>query len=184
MSAFLNRDVCHLLVVDIQERLHAAMDGLHRESYARNAAILIETARALGIPVTVSEQYPRGLGATIAGIATRIEGLPRLEKLAFSCWRDDAIRRAIDEAGRNTVLLTGIETHVCVMQTALDLADAGFRTVIAADAVCSRRVSDRDAALDAMARLGVLVYPSETIAFMLMERAGTPEFKALSPLFR
>ena len=184
MSAFLNRDECLLMVVDIQERLHAAMEEAHRDAYVKNGVILVESTRVLGMPLIVSEQYPRGLGKTIEEVASRIEGIPRMEKLSFSCLRDEAIRNAFEETGRRTAVLIGIEAHVCVMQTALDLVDAGYRSVIASDAVCSRRSHDRAAALDAMARLSVLVYPTETIAFMLMEKAGTPEFKALAPLFK
>lgn len=150
----------------------------------KNGVILIEATRTLGMPVIVTEQYPRGLGRTIDVISGHIDNLPRMEKLSFSCMRDEAIRKAIGDCGRKTAVLIGIETHVCVMQTALDLMDAGYQSVIASDAVCSRRSHDRVTALDAMARLGILVYPTETIAFMLMEKAGTPEFKALSPLFK
>lgn len=184
MGAFLNRNECILVVVDIQERLHVAMEETFKETYVKNGIILIETARTLGMPLIVSEQYPRGLGKTIDVISGHIEGLPRMEKLAFSCMRDNAIRKAVEDSGRKTAVLIGIETHVCVMQTALDMMDAGYQSVIASDAVCSRRSHERITALDAMARLGVMVYPTETIAFMLMERAGTPEFKTLSPLFK
>lgn len=184
MSAFLSRSDCLLLVVDIQERLHVTMEAALKDTYVKNGVILIDTARTLGVPVVVSEQYPRGLGKTIEEISMHIQGLPRMEKLSFSCMRDESLRKAIEDCSRRTAVLIGIETHVCVMQTALDLMDAGYLPVIASDAVCSRRAHDRIAALDAMARLGVLVYPTETIAFMLMEKAGTPEFKALSPLFK
>lgn len=184
MEAFLSRSDCILMVVDIQERLHAVMEESFREAYVKNCIILIETARTLGMPFIVSEQYPKGLGPTISEVAGHLESLHSMEKLHFSCFRDDGIKRAIEAAGRKTAILIGIETHVCVMQTALDLLDAGFRVVIADDAVCSRRARDRTASLDAMARLGVLVYPAETIAFMLMEKAGTREFKALAPLFK
>lgn len=184
MDAFLNKADCFLMIVDIQERLHVAMEQEIKDTYVKNGIILIRTARALDMPLIVSEQYPRGLGKTIPEVAEPLEGIPAMEKLSFSCMRDDAMKRAVHDTGRKTAIIAGIETHVCVMQTALDLMDAGFRVVIAPDAVCSRRAADRVTALDAMARLGVLVYPTETIAFMLMERAGTPEFKILSPLFR
>jgi nicotinamidase-related amidase len=85
---------------------------------------------------------------------------------------------------RNTAVITGIEAHVCVMQTAIDLKDAGFEVVVASDAVCSRRAHDRTASLHAMAALDIRVYPTETIAFMLMEKAATDIFKRLSPLFK
>ena len=184
MGAFLRKEDCLLLVVDIQERLHAAMDEKFKDPYVKNGIILMETAHACNIPVIVSEQYPKGLGRTIAEAAGHLEGIPRHEKLHFSCCRDENIRKAVDLTGRKTVVVIGIEAHVCVMQTALDLLEAGYRVVIAADAVCSRRARDKDAALEAMARLGALVYPTEAIAFMLIEKAGTELFRKLSPLFK
>jgi hypothetical protein len=184
MSAFLKREGCFLMVVDIQERLHASMEDQLKEPYVKNGVILIETAKACQIPIVVSEQYPKGLGSTIADVAGHLEGIPRHEKLFFSCYRDEGIRRSIKSTGRKTAVIIGIETHVCVMQTAMDLLDDDYRVVIAGDAVCSRRAHDRVTSIDAMARFGVLIYPTETIAFMFMEKAGTDLFKKLSGLFK
>jgi nicotinamidase-related amidase len=175
---------CMLLVVDIQERLHAAMEQGFREVYLKNAGILLETTKVFSMPVMVSEQYPKGLGSTVPEVARLIEGVPRYEKLSFSCYRDPAIQAAVDASDRKTVIVAGIETHVCVFQTVLDLLMAGYRVVVADDAVCSRRPHDRQAALLEMGRAGALVYSTEMISFMLMEKAGTPEFRRLSPLFR
>jgi nicotinamidase-related amidase len=182
--AFLKKDECFLLVVDIQERLHAAMEDQLKDTYIKNCIILIETAKSCRIPIIVSEQYPKGLGPTIDSAAKHLDGIPRQEKLFFSCYRDEGIKKAIKSTGKKMAVIIGIETHVCVMQTALDLLKDGYRVVIASDAVCSRREHDRVASLDAMARLGVLVYPTETIAFMFMEKAGTDLFKKLSVLFK
>ncbi len=184
MSAFLKKDECFLIVVDIQERLHAAMEDQLKETYVKNSVILIETAKSCQIPIIVSEQYPKGLGPTIADAAGHLEGIRRHEKLFFSCYRDEGIKKAIKSTGRKTAVIIGIETHVCVMQTAIDLFNDGYCVVIAGDAVCSRRAHDRGTSLDAMVRLGVLVYPTETIAFMFMEKAGTDLFKKLSVLFK
>lgn len=184
MSAFLKRDDCLLLVVDIQERLHAAMEEQFRDAYVKNGIILIETAKACKIPVIVSEQYPKGLGPTIAEVSGHLEGIARYEKLFFSCYRNENIKKAVKSTGRKTAVISGIEAHVCVMQTAIDLLADGYNVVIAADAVCSRREHDRVTSLDALARLNVLIYPAETIAFMLIEKAGTDIFKQLSPLFK
>jgi nicotinamidase-related amidase len=184
MSAFLKRDECLLMVVDIQERLHAAMEEQFKNTYIKNSIILIETAKACKIPVIVTEQYPKGLGPTVAEMSGHLEGIPRYEKLSFSCYRNENIKKAIRSTGRKTAVMSGIETHVCVMQTAIDLVADGYKVVIAADAVCSRRAHDRVKSLDALARLDVLVYPTETIAFMLIEKAGTDIFKQLSPMFK
>jgi nicotinamidase-related amidase len=184
LSTFLKKDECFLLVVDIQERLHAVMEDQLKETYVKNSVILIETAKSCQIPIIVSEQYPKGLGPTITEATGHLEGIRRHEKLFFSCYRDEGIKKAIKSTGRKTAVIIGIETHVCVLQSALDLLADSYRVVIAGDAVCSRRAHDRVTSLDAMARRGVLVYPTETIAFMIMEKAGTDLFKKLSGLFK
>lgn len=184
MNGFLERDDCLLLVIDIQERLHASMEAVQKDAYVKNGAMLIRTARTCGMPVVVTEQYPRGLGKTIEQISREAEGIEPFAKLHFSCCRDEAIRGAIDGSGRKTAILMGIETHVCVMQTAVDLQGAGYRVAVGSDAVCSRRADDRTGALRALAAQGVLVYPAETVAFMLIEKAGTDLFRELSPLFK
>ena len=183
-TSFLKRNDCVLVVVDIQEKLHTAMEDTFKEVYVKNSIILIETAKAIGLPIVVSEQYPKGLGPTIDEIAVHLVSIPRLEKLFFSCYREDRIKSAIHASGRKTAVIIGIETHVCIMQTVLDLMEAGYSVVIASDAVCSRRLHDMHIALDAMAHSGVFVYSTEAIAFMLMEKAGTELFKQLSPLFK
>jgi len=184
MSSFLKKEETLLLVVDIQERLCAAMEKGSKATFIRNSRILMETARAAAMPMVVSEQYPRGLGKTISEIAELMENETALEKLSFSCYRDPALKARIDSFRKNSITICGIETHVCVMQTALDLMSAGYSVTVAGDAVCSRRMADRIASLETMARQGVQVYPTETIAFMIMEKAGTELFKRISPLFR
>lgn len=173
-----------LLVIDIQERLHAAMDAASQAAYIKHSGILIQTATALAMPVVVSEQYPRGLGKTIPEIDAFLPDVPRAEKLSFSCWREETLRRAIEQTGRTTVVVAGIEAHVCVLQTVMDLLQAGYNPVVATDAVCSRFIADRSTAIAAMSAAGAVAYSTESIAFMLLERAGTPAFKQISPLFK
>jgi nicotinamidase-related amidase len=185
MNKYLLRaEDCMLLVVDIQQRLFVTMEEGFKETFLKNGIILMESAKGLGLPIVVTEQYPKGLGVTIDEVGAVLEEAPRYEKLFFSCYRDQGIQQAIDGAGRKTVIVSGIETHVCVFQTVVDLLMAGYRVVVASDAVCSRKGSDRLTALDEMARAGALVYSTEMIAFMLLEKAGTEAFKKLSPLFR
>ena len=185
MASFLLRpDESMLLVIDVQERLHKAMEQGMKDLSVKNTIILIEVARAYGIPLVVTEQYPKGLGKTISEIEAHIEDVPHREKLHFSCYRDDSIRSALDAQTRNTIIVAGIETHVCVLQTVLDLREAGYRVYVAGDAVSSRRAADRVMALDLMVQNGALVCSTETIAFMLMEKAGTETFKSLSAFFK
>ena len=181
---YFKREECALLVIDIQERLAAAMKPEIMAQAVKNTVILVETAKLFGMPVIVSEQYRKGLGVTVGPLAERLAGAESLEKLHFDCVRDAALADRIAAAGRKTIIVTGIETHVCVLQTALSLLRKGYRVVAAGDAVASRRKQDWEYALRALAAAGALVYPTETIAFMLLEKAGTEEFKKLAPLFR
>lgn len=172
------------LMIDIQERLFAAMQPDIQEMLKKNSAILLKTADELKIPVVVTEQYRKGLGTTIPELASLCGEAPNLEKLFFNCMKDDTINREIKKIGRKTVIIAGIESHICVFQTALTLIDTGYNVVIASDAVGSRRKHDWKTAIKALAKAGAAIYPTETISFMLIEKAGTPEFKALSPLFK
>lgn len=173
------------LLVDAQERLLPAMaEGAEVE---KHCATLLKAAKALGVPVTVSEQYPKGLGRTVPGLAAEIGNAPVFEKQSFSCWRDKAIKEhmiAHHEAQRPLVILAGIEAHVCVLQTAVDLAAAGFGVFAVADAMSSRAPSSHALALDRMRQAGVAVVNTEMAVFELLGQAGTAEFKALSALVR
>ena len=174
-----------LLLVDMQERLLPAMTG-GAEAQAR-CAILLKAAKALEVPVTLSEQYPKGLGHTVPMLKEETGNAPVFEKLSFSCWRDKALKDhmiAHHEAGRPLVILAGIEAHVCVMQTAADLAAAGFGVFAVADAMASRAPASHAMALDRMRDNGVAVVNTEMVVFELLGKAGTAEFKALSALVR
>ena len=174
-----------LLLVDMQERLLPAMTGAL--NVEERCGILLKAARALDVPVTVSEQYPKGLGHTVETLAAEASGAPVFQKLAFSCWRDEGLKKhmiAHHEAGRPLVILAGIEAHVCVLQTAIDLSSAGFGVFAVADAMASRAASSHALALDRMRQNAVSVVTTEMVVFELLREAGTPQFKALSALIR
>jgi nicotinamidase-related amidase len=174
-----------LLLVDMQARLLPAMSG-GAEAEAK-CMILLKAAKALDVPVTVSEQYPKGLGHTVPGLRQEIGNAPVFEKLAFSCWRDPAIKKHMighHEKGRPLVILAGIEAHVCVLQTAADLSAMGFGVFAVADAMASRTPLSRQMALERMRENGVSIVNTEMMVFELLGQAGTPEFKALSALVR
>ena len=181
---FIRPENSELLVIDIQERLFGVMEEQLKPVLIKNNAILLKTAKVFGMPVIVSEQYPKGLGPTIPEMSDLLTDVPKLEKLYFSCFRDEPLRKAIVAAGKKNIIVTGIETHVCVLQTVLDLLRAGYNPVVASDAVLSRNASDRLTAIEAMRDAGAIIYMTESIAFMLLEKAGTTEFKQLSPLFK
>lgn len=172
-----------LLVIDIQDRLLPAM--AEGERVAACTGILLKAAQELALPVSISEQYPKGLGRTVPSLVSN--AAVTFEKLAFSCWRDEAIRNhfiALHEGGRPQVIVAGIEAHVCVLQTCIDMAQAGFAVFAVSDAMSSRKQESADLAFTRMAHAGVEVVNTEMALFELLEKAGTPQFKALSALIK
>jgi nicotinamidase-related amidase len=149
---------------------------------------LVRAARALEVPITVSEQYPSGIGPTVAPLREAIGNSGSfIEKVEFSCLKNHALRDHLHELrrkGRPQVVLGGIEAHVCVTQTAIDLEDQGFEAFVAADATSSRAKSSRRLALARLAKSGVDVVDSEMVVFEWLGRAGTPEFKELLALVK
>ncbi len=170
-----------LLVVDIQERLCAAMDrdGLDRMLARANAAI--EGARALGLPILVTEQYPKGLGPTHSLVKLRLGTFTPIEKLEFSAAVPDVLTAL---GGRKQVLIVGMETHVCVFQTARDLVEKGFEPYLCADAILSRTTEDRRVGLDLCREVGARIGTVEAALFDMLGRAGSPEFKKVSAAVR
>ena len=176
----LNRDDSRLLIVDMQERLLAVMP--EAESLVASCEVLVRGAHCLGVPVSATEQYPRGLGPTVAPLASLLKERP--EKLRFSSTASFEWSRAAGETDRVKVVVAGIETHVCIQQTVLDLLAAGFNVFVAADAVASREHSDRDHALHRMRDVGATVTTTEAILFEWCETAESPEFKEISRLVK
>jgi nicotinamidase-related amidase len=176
----LDRAGSALLVIDIQERLLPAI--LEKDQVVARCRLLLEAARALGIPTLATVQYVKGLGPLIAGVA---EMCPTpIEKNAFSACGVEALTVDLGKSGARQVVLCGIEAHVCVLQTALDLLAQGYATYVAADAVGSRRAIDRDWALGRMAQAGVIVTTAEAAIFEWTAEAGTPTFKEISRLIK
>jgi nicotinamidase-related amidase len=172
-----------LLVVDVQERLLPAM--AEPDQVIVKTSLLIKAATELDVPITISEQYPRGLGHTVAGLAGN--GATRFEKLCFSCWRDQALKNhfiSLHENGRPLAIVAGIEAHVCVLQTCLDLAAAGFGVFAVNDAMSSRKTQSATLAFERMRQAGVEIVNTEMVLFELLERAGTAQFKVLSALIK
>jgi nicotinamidase-related amidase len=167
----LSKERTALVVVDVQEgfRSYAAFDDV-----ARQCGRLVEGAGILGVPIVATEQYPRGLKHTAPEVGLPHD-VPRVEKTVFSAARAEGF----DLGARNQVVLCGIETHVCVMQTALDLLDHGIEVHVVTDAVASRNAHDRDVGLHRMDGAGATLTTVETALLELCERAGTPEFKAV-----
>ena len=185
VSAHIDRLDCEhaqLLAIDFQERLLPSITD-HAAVLAQ-AERMIRAAVVLELPITVSEQYPRGLGATAPGILAAAQGATRLEKMTFSFCADTACRQRVSEVMRPQVLIVGIEAHVCVYQTALDLLAMQMRPVVLADAVGSRRPFDHAIALDGLRAAGVRVTTVESAIFQLVHEAGTDLFKRILPIVR
>jgi nicotinamidase-related amidase len=173
-----------LVVVDVQERLFNAMDAERRDDMVANVKILVSAARRLDVPVLVTEQYPRGLGRTLPELKALLDETPPLEKTAFSCARADGFADRLRATGADHVILTGIEAHVCVLLTALDLLAQGLRVSIVADAVCSRRPANLEIGLGQARQAGAVVTATETVVFQLLGGADADAFRELSKLLR
>ena len=171
-----------LLVIDMQERLLPAIHD--SAAVVSRVAALITAADLLGVPVLATEQYPKGLGATVADLAPTI-GDRRVAKLAFSAAGEAAVAAWLAAAdAKATVALCGVEAHVCVLQTALDLAAAGRSVAVVADAAGSRRPEDRALALDRARAHGIGVVGAEMVIFEWLARADTPAFRQLQPVIK
>jgi nicotinamidase-related amidase len=175
-----------LLVVDVQEKLAAAMPADVLASLLANAAVLLEAAKTLEMPVVVSEQYPKGLGSTVAALAGKLGplGVSPLAKTTFDACSDLAIARRLSELDPRSVVVVGMEAHVCVFQTVRELVKRGYATHVVSDAVASRREANRSLGLSLCERAGGVITGTETVLFDLLAQAGTDAFRTLSKLIR
>ncbi|PIE83446.1 MAG: hydrolase [Candidatus Contendobacter odensis] len=170
-----------LLVVDIQERLMGAIHDA--EQIIANSIWLIQIAQRLGIPVLASEQYPKGLGHTVTAIRNQLSTEALMEKMHFSCAADRTCMRRIDAIGRNQIIIIGIEAHVCILQTALELQAMGKHVFLVADAVSSRSPRDIALALERMRAANVCIVSREMVVFEWLHQAGTDVFREISRNF-
>jgi nicotinamidase-related amidase len=181
-ATMLDRVSTVLVVIDIQERLLPKIDA--GEAVARRAVTLIQFARELELPILCTEQYPKGLGPTVEPVREALGDVAPIEKTSFGCMGDDAFVQALDAIGRNQLLVTGIEAHVCVMQTVLPALAAGREVYVPRDAVGSRKASDYSAGLARMEKAGAALVTTEMAMFEVLREAGTPEFKRVLPLIK
>ncbi|MCC6681954.1 MAG: isochorismatase family protein [Phycisphaeraceae bacterium] len=170
-----------LLVVDVQEKLWPHMHNA--QALLDRTGVLINGFVMLNRPIIVTEQYRKGLGLTVPPLAAKLHGATVFEKLRFSgCI--EPVQQALADCGASCVVVCGIEAHVCVLQTCLDLADAGLTTAVALDAIGSRRAIDQTAAVDRMMQAGILPTTAESALLELLHEAGTERFRAILPLIR
>ena len=180
---WLDAEKAVLVVIDVQEKLAPAMNQELFSQLLLHANLLIEGFKALDLPIIATEQYSKGLGHTV----TELNGATEqccIEKMAFSCCGEESFIAALEKSGARQVLIAGMESHVCVFQTVLDLLDRGYIVHLVSDAVSSRFKSDYDNAISTAARAGAVITTTETALFQLVKVAGTDGFKAISKLVR
>jgi nicotinamidase-related amidase len=175
-----------LVVVDVQEKLAAVMPQPAMERLRAGALILLEAARLLGVTVVASEQYPKGLGPTIAPIADRLRemGVEPVAKSTFDALGEPRIAAAVSARAARAAVVVGMETHICVFQTVRELARRGLEVHVPSDAVASRREENRAVGLGLCERAGAVITSAEAVAFDWLGRAGTDEVRAISKLVR
>jgi len=170
------------LVIDIQERLVPVME--ENEQFVENCSKLIQGLQILGLPVLVTQQYTKGLGETIDEIKSVIPDFQYIEKKDFSCYDEPAFAEKLDQSGAKNVIICGIESHVCVLQTAIDLKEAGYTPVVVFDCVSSRSFDNVDLAAERFRYEGIMMTSFESILFELTRSAGANGFKEISKLVK
>ncbi|MCI4625359.1 MAG: hydrolase [Candidatus Magnetoovum sp. WYHC-5] len=185
----LNEEDCILIILDIQEKLAAAV--LDKESVIENALHLIELCKLHNIPIIVTEQYPKGIGHTVAELAQSLAQSPAqsiegfnsvniVEKLTFSCCGAPSFAEQLKVIDRKKVIICGIEAHICVLQTTIDLLKNGYTVHIVKDGVSSRMRENKEVALNYMQQAGAIITTTETVLFQILKKAGTDKFKIIS----
>lgn len=178
----LTMDNTCLVVIDIQEKLLAAMDNPQR--VVSNTAVLIQIAKHLDIPILWCQQVPKALGLTAGEVSSLLDGLEPIDKSSFSCGGDEAFMRKIDLLGPQTAILCGIESHVCVFQTAMDLIQHGLYVHVVADATSSRTSENKEIGINRMAKEGAVITSTEMLLFELLRDAKHSKFRELAKLIR
>ena len=178
----LRRDEAVLLVIDEQERL---LPNVFEEDRVRRSTIaVVEAAKILGVPLVVTEQYPKGIGNTAADVMEAVGETEVIEKMTFSTFGEPAFVEALEALGRKTLIVVGIESHVCVTQSVLDALTAGYEVHVVSDAVSSRTEANWQIGLNRMRQAGATISSTEMALFELLRVAGTPEFKDVLKLIK
>ncbi len=183
-------DLCHpdqslLLIIDVQEKLTAIMPDKVVARLRRNAGLLLRAGNLLSVPVVATEQYPKGLGKIEDSLTCLLpQGSSVYEKTAFSCLDAEGLARQLSDSGRKQIIMTGVEAHICVLQTALELSDQGYTVFVVGDAVCSRNRENYENALQRLRHAGVIVTDTESVLFEWVRDAKHEHFKAISRLIQ
>lgn len=174
-----------LLIIDVQERLARSMDAEVLAKLVGNTQILMEAATALAIPILRTEQYPKGLGPTLPAISAKLPATQSAyAKTCFSSCGAAGIEQALNNATRKQMIIAGMEAHICVLQSAIELQQRGTQVFIVQDAVCSRSKRNYKNALARMRQAGIIISNTESVLFEWLKDASHPQFKSLSKLIR
>ncbi len=185
MAPLCRKEDSLLLCVDVQDRLLAAMVEPARSRMLDNIEHLLETSKMLDIPVFYTEQYPAGLGPTTAQLKKAMPASAQyFDKTQFSCCSHTSFREALHDSHKRQVVVTGMETHICIMQTAMELLEDSFEVFVVDDAVCSQRMAHWKSALHRLRHAGAIVAPTESILFEWIRDSSEKHFKAVSALLR
>jgi nicotinamidase-related amidase len=164
-----------LVIIDVQEKLFLRM--VEKEKLAENMVRLIQFADVMKIPIILTEQYPKGLGHTVAPVKKLVPHIAPVEKVEFSCFGSAKFKEALANLEPKTLIITGIEVHICITQTAIEGIQSGYKICVVEDAVSSRNLSDKAAAIERMRQNGATIVTSEMLIYEILRKAGTPEFK-------
>jgi len=178
----ISEDNAVALIIDVQERIFPAI--AEYEKLEKKLSQLVQGMKILEIPLFVTEQYVKGLGPTIPSLAALFGDLERIEKSSFSCVDEPRFIMNLASSGKEYVIIAGIESHVCVLQTVIDLIGNGYHPVVAEDCVSSRNPNDKKVAIARMQHEGAIVTTCESILFELLRYSGTEKFKAISRLVK
>ncbi|MFH1056172.1 MAG: hydrolase [Candidatus Altiarchaeota archaeon] len=170
-----------LIVIDVQEKFKLVIHGW--DGTLVNIVKLVRGCQILDIPVIVTEQYPKGLGRTVQEIRDALDFNP-VEKMSFSCFGEEGFKRKLEGFGRKTLVLCGVEAHVCLLNTTLDALEKGYKVHYVVDAVSSRNPTDKEIAVKRVIHAGAYPTSTEMILFQLLEKAGTEEFKEISKIVK
>ena len=174
-TGLISKEETVLVIIDVQENLFAHI--AEKEKLAENLTRLIQFAHVMKIPIILTEQYPKGLGQTIPQVKQLVPNIQPIEKVEFSCFGSQRFKEALTKTQAKTLIITGIEAHICITQTAIEGLENGFRTYVVEDATSSRSLEDKATAIHRIRQNGVTVVSTEMLIYELLKKAGTPEFK-------
>lgn len=182
--SFLLAKQCCLYVVDPQDRLMVHIHGA--QQVVNNIGLMIHMARTFSLPILANTQYKKGIGPIVPELAELLLDVPCPDKVTFNGLADAGVRRELDQLDSvvDTLVLCGVETHICIYQTAMGALDAGYKVYVVADAVSSRTPANNNLGQTRLREIGVVLAPAEMICYELLQQAGTPEFKAMLPYLK